>query len=542
MKKYSIGVDFGTLSARAALIDISNGDQVARSEGKYPHGVMGAEEFSLSSAMDVAYQHPLDYIEVLKNTVRRVMSDSGVLSEQVSSIGIDFTACTVLPAKFDGTPICTLPEFKSCPDAYAKLWKHHGAEEEAKYLTSVAEARGEKWLEMYGGKISSEWLLPKLYETVKNSPEVISEAQIFIEAADWLVRLLTGSKIRNSCMAGFKACWNNRDLYPSEEYLRAADSRLAEAFNKLIDGEVKPSGSLAGKLTEEWAQELGLTTECKMCVPIIDAHATLPSSGIVDKNQLMLILGTSGCHIIMSDKDLNIKGIAGKVYGGIVDGLVAYEAGQSAFGDMFAWFADNMLHDSVRREAEMAGVPVLDHLSEKAARLAVGEGGVCVLDWWNGNRTPYMDPNLSGTIVGLTLSTRPEHIYRGMLEACAFGTRAIVDLMTDGGIEIDSVVASGGIPAKNPLMMQIMADVLGLPVKISSSTEAGAKGCAIMASVAAGDYPSIIEASAAMADPCRVIYAPNMENHEKYKELYSIYRTLSAQFASSDVMKRLRRL
>ena len=542
MKNYSIGVDFGTLSARAALVDVENGREIATATFAYPHGVMTSADFGESASEDVAYQHPEDYIRALVYTIREAVSSSGVHAEEIIGLGIDFTACTVLPALYDGTPLCSIEKYAECPSAYVKIWKHHGAESEARELTSLAAARAEGWLDIYGGKLSSEWLLPKLLETVRKAPSVINDADLFIEAADWLVRLLTGERVRSSCMAGYKACWNAKNGYPDSEYLHALDPRLAEAFAKLIDGEVRPCGTKAGCLNAEWANRLGLSERCVVTVPIIDAHAAIPACGAADKNVLSLIVGTSACHLIMSDKDLDIKGIAGKVENGVVDGLVAYEAGQSACGDMFAWFRDNLIPADVSEEAAKKGISVFDLLSERAEKMVAGESGIIVLDWWNGNRTPYMDSTLSGSIIGITTVTRPEHIYRGLLEGCAFGTRRIVELYENGGIQVKRVVASGGIPAKNPLLMQIFADVLGKRIEVSSAIECAAKGSAIMASVAANAYDSLTEACAAMSDPCAAVYEPDPDNSKRYEPIYKMYRELSEYFGKeSEIMPMLRK-
>lgn len=540
MAKYVIGIDYGTLSARAVLVDARDGRELTSREYVYPHGVMNERDICKTAPRSTtALAHPDDYLEALGVTVRGVLSLSGVAPEDVVGLAIDATASTVLPYLVDGTPLSSMPKFSKNPNAYIKLWKHHGAEAEADKMTRVATSRGEKWLEGYGGIISAEWMLPKMLETLNMAPEVYAAADRFGEVADWLTERLTGVPCRSACFAGYKALYYGE--YPSRDYLYEVDPRLQTAEDK-AGGLVRPLGSVAGYITEEGARLCGLARGTAVAVPVIDAHAALPAASAVDDGDLTLIIGTSACHILISGKNAPIKGICGKVYGGVVDGYYAYETGQPCVGDMLAWYIDNALPREYCDAAEERGINVFDYMNELAARLEAGSTGLLVLDWWNGNRSPYADYSLSGTIVGMTLMTRPEEIYRAMLEAIAFGIRRMVEVYREGGVDVKRIVAAGGIPQKNSLLMEILADVLGEDVYVTSSRQAGAKGSAIYAAAAAGIYPDVPTATRAMRDEYAAVYSPRVGAYDRYTAIYKLYVELSESFAVGDIMKRLRNI
>ncbi|MBE6571446.1 MAG: ribulokinase [Ruminococcaceae bacterium] len=544
MKKYSIGVDYGTLSARAALIDLSNGAEVCVCEYTYPHAILcGSDISNETSAESLAMQlqHPADYLEALEHTVKKVVSDSGISPNDVVGIGFDFTACTMLPITSDGTPLCFLEKYKNEPHAYVKLWKHHGAQAEADEITSLAQKEGEEWLDIYGGKVSSEWLFPKIYETLHKAPGVFDDAYRFIEAGDWIVLMLTGEESHSSCMAGYKGLWNKENGYPKNSFWAKLDSRLSDIVGTKISENILPTGTKAGVLCDRGSALTGLAKDTAVAVPIIDAHAALPAAGITTAGKLMIIIGTSSCHIVMSENAGNIPDICGSVQDGVIAGLCAHEAGQGCVGDSFDWFIKNCVPESYAKEARDKNISIFSLLDEKAAALSVGESGVIALDWFNGNRTPYSDADLSGMIVGLTLNTKPEDIYRAILESTAFGTKSIVDIYEKNGVCIDEVYAAGGISRKNAFLMQMYADVLGKRIKVTSSSQAAAKGSAIFASVAGGYFESASEAANVLADGIEKTYLPNPENMEKYQKLYECYHALSEHFAkSSGIMKALK--
>lgn len=545
MQEYVIGVDFGTLSVRALLMDVSEGKELGTAEFVYPHGIITSDSFpQIAADKDMALQHPQDYLDGFYKTVRSVIEKCGVDPARVRGIGIDFTSSTVLPVLEDGTPLCFLDAFQQEPQAYVKLWNHHSAQPEADAITELARQRGESWLKLYGGKVSAEWLMPKLWEVLHKAPAVFDATARYLEAGDWLVWQLTGKECHSSCMAGYKALWQKESGYPSNEFWKALDPRLGDLVGTKISEAVQPVGTAAGALTREAAEKSGLVPGIAVTAPVIDAHAAVPAAGITGPEKLMLILGTSGCHHVLSKRLYDVPGICGCVADGIVPGYVAYEGGQSGFGDCFDWFVKNCVPEAYTQEAQSRGMNIFSLLNEKAAKKKVGENGLVVLDWWNGNRTPLADFDLSGMILGLTLKTKPEDIYRGILEAAAFGTKAIVDLLTDSGVAIREIRAAGGISQKNPFLMQIISDVLGMPVRVSESAQAGARGAAVFAAAAGGCFDSLEAAANAIADPCRTEYTPNPENTAKYALLYREYAELTAYFGKgiNDVMKRLKKM
>lgn len=542
MKQYVIGIDYGTLSARALLVNLADGSEAAESEFLYPHGVMTDADFN-GRSLDVtdAFQHPQDYLDALRFTVGDLLDKAEVSSSEVAGIGIDFTSSTILPVGDNKMPLCFDEAYRNEPQAYVKLWKHHSAQREADEINALAAERGESWLDIYGGKISSEWLFPKLIETLRKAPEVYHRADRFVEAVDWLTCLLTGEEVISACTAGYKGLWSKDAGFPSNEFWGAVDSRLADVIGSKIRGEILPTGTRAGVLNEQGAALIGLEVGCAVAVPIIDAHAALPASGIVSDKKLMMIIGTSTCHIVMSRENHPVPGICGSVADGVIAGYTAYEAGQSCVGDSFDWYMKNCLPASYEEAAKAEGKSIFAYMDEKAAKSKVGESGILILDWWNGNRTPYVDAELTGTILGLTLKTTPEEIYRGMIESTAYGTKVIVDLFTEHGVEIDEIYAAGGISQKNQLLMQIYADVLGLPIKAVNCRQAGAKGSAVMAAAACGYFDSVEAAAERIADREGYVYVPDPENTKAYEKIYCQYRELAEYFAKkNDVMKKLK--
>lgn len=544
MKKYAIGIDYGTLSARALLIDLATGQEAACSEFVYPHAVMDRSlPDGTPLGTNFALQHPQDYLDALSHTVKELLATDGVDASAIVGIGIDFTSCTMLPLTEDGTPLCFLKEFQSEPCAYVKLWKHHGAGAEADLITNLAAESGEAWLDSYGGKVSSEWMLPKMLETYNKAPAVYHKAARFMEAADWLVLMLTGKVTYSSCMAGYKGTWNAKTGFPSKEFLAEVCPDFENIVGTKLSQNVLPTGTKAGEINESGAALTGLAPGTAVTVPIIDAHAALPAAGIVEEGKLLLIIGTSGVHIVMSREEKNVPGICGMVPGGIIPGYVAYEAGQACVGDTFDWFVKNCVPAAYHQQAQNAGISIFSLLTQKAEKLAVGESGLLALDWWNGNRTPYADYELTGAILGLTLQTRPEEIYRALIEATAFGTKVITDLYQEHGVPIDEIYAAGGISQKNALLMQIYADVLGLPIRVPKNAQSGAFGSAILASVAGGHFASTKEAADALVHLDVITYEPDPENHRKYDLLYREYVKLSEYFAKeNDVLKKWKEL
>ena len=539
MKKYAIGIDYGTLSARALLVDLTTGAEAAVSEYVYKKPLLTGADFSgIAPDAAAALQDPQDYLDALGQTIRAVLAEAGAEPVQVVGIGMDVTSSTVLPVDENAEPLCFSAAFRNEPEAYLKLWKHHSAQPEADALTALAETRQEPWLPVYGGKVSSEWFFPKLLEVYHKAPDVYNAMFRYVETADWLTWVLTGQEVHSACMAGYKSLWKGK--YPDRAFWAAADPGFADVIGTKVAEAVHPTGTKAGVLTEKGAALTGLLPGTAVAVPIIDAHAALPGAGVVEDGKLMMIIGTSTCHIVMNKEEKAVPGICGSVLDGVAPGYAAYEAGQPCVGDCLGWFMQNCLPESYTAAARAAGKTNFDYLNEKAAQIPAGENGVLVLDWWNGNRSPLADFDLSGLILGLTLRTKPEEIYRAIIEATAFGTKMIVDLYREHGVEIRELVASGGIPRKNPFFMQIYADVLGQEITVAKSRQAGALGSAVFAAVSSGYFATLPEAAAVMAEKCDTVYRPNPEHTAKYEKQYAEYKTLCDYFGrgGNDVMKR----
>ncbi len=411
-------------------------------------------------------------------------------------------------------------------------------------MTELAAGRQEKFLMRCGGKVNAEWMLPKLTEIVLKAPDVYEAADNFMEVSDYLVFLLTGEMTRCMCHAGYKLLWNEEDAYPSEEFLRALHPNLSSLKSKLKGREVQV-GECAGRLTEEAAGRLGLREGTAVAASMIDAHVAVPSLGIDGPDKALMILGTSCCMLLCSEKLSYIKGISGCVKNAVLPGLYAYEAGQSAVGDLFDWFVKNCVPGSYEKEAADKNISIHMLLSEKASRLAPGESGLVALDWWNGNRSCLADARLSGMVLGLTLRTKPEEIYRALLEAAAFGMRAIFEEFEKGGITARELYACGGIVSKNPFMMQIYADVLGKTIFTGSTEQGSAFGAAVYAAVAAGaergGYGSVYRAARAMGKTGDKRYTPIPQNMEIYHRIYREYKLLHDYFGAggNEVMHRM---
>jgi L-ribulokinase len=547
-KKYAIGVDYGTQSGRAVLVDLSDGTEVAEHVTPYPHHVID-EELPLSGIKleyDWALQHPGDYIEVLKRSVPAVMKESGVAPEDVIGLGIDFTACTMLPIDAEGTPLCFKPEWKDHPHSWVKLWKHHAAQDEANLINEIAANRGEAFLPRYGGKISSEWMMAKVWQILNEAPEIYKEADQFLEATDWVVSCMTGNIVRNSCTAGYKAIWHKQEGYPNKEFLMALDPRLESLTETKLRGDVKPLGTKAGELTAEMAAAMGLKAGTAIAVGNVDAHAAVPGVGVVTPGKLVMAMGTSICHMLLGTEEKQVEGMCGVVEDGIIPGYLGYEAGQSAVGDIFEWYVEEAVPAYVKEAAQQEGVNVHVWLEKRAAAYKPGESGLLALDWWNGNRSVLVDTDLTGLLVGMTLLTKPEEIYRTLLEATAFGTRKIVDAFHQNGVEVNELYACGGLPQKNRLLMQIYADVTNREIKVADSKQTPALGAAMFGAVAAGKdkggYDSIVDAAKRMARVREETFKPIPENVAVYERLYQEYSLLHDYFGrgANDVMKRLK--
>ncbi|HXT37148.1 MAG TPA: ribulokinase, partial [Chloroflexota bacterium] len=398
---YTIGVDFGTESARALLVDVADGREVATAVHSYAHGVI--DHYLPGSGKplppDWALQDPHDYLEALWATVPKVLDQSGVPAESIAGIAIDFTACTMLPTKHDGTPLCFLDRWRAQPHAWVKLWKHHAAQAQADRINQVARERGETWLERYGGKISSEWFFSKALQILEEAPDLYAEADRLIEAADWVIWQLTGIETRNMCTAGYKAMVQD-GVFPSRDYFAALNPAFAEVVDTRLSREFAALGTRAGGLTESMAARLGLPPGIAVAVANVDAHVTAPAVKLTAPGRMLMIMGTSTCHILVGNELRTVEGMCGVVDGGVIPGLYGYEAGQSGVGDIFAWFVDHAVPAEYFEAARAAGQDIHKHLELEAAKQTPGESGLLALDWWNGNRSTLVDADLTGLLVG----------------------------------------------------------------------------------------------------------------------------------------------
>jgi L-ribulokinase len=537
-----VGVDFGTLSGRALVVRVSDGAELGTATADYRHGVLdrGLPGTGRSLPPEWALQVPEDYREVLRIAVPEAVRRSGVAPGDVIGIATDFTSCTMVPTTDDGTPLCELDRFVDTPHAYVKLWKHHAAQPQADRINAVARERGADWLGRYGGQVSSEGQLAKALQLLDEAPEVYAALDRWVEAADWIVWQLCGTYVRSAGPAGYKGIFQG-GAYPSPDFLRAVHPALATFVEEKLDHPVAPLASRAGGLTAQWARVLGLPEGIAVAVGNIDAHVTASAAAAVSPGQMVVIMGTSTCHIINADRPVEVDGMCGVVDGGVVRGLWGYEAGQSGTGDIFDWFVRTGVPPADVQEAADRGVTVHELLTDRAGRQEVGEHGLLALDWHSGNRSVLMDHELSGLLLGQTLGTTPEDVYRALLEATAFGTRRIIEAFSGAGLEVKEVVVAGGL-VRNSLLMQIYSDVTGLPLSTIGSGQGAALGSAIHATVAAGAYPDVHAAAAAMGGRSRAVYKPHPAAQAAYEELYAEYLTLHDYFGrrDNDVMHRLK--
>ncbi|MFF0243456.1 ribulokinase [Streptosporangium sandarakinum] len=536
-ERYVVGVDFGTLSGRAVVVRVSDGAELGGAVHEYAHGVI--EDALPGSGVrlgpDWALQAPQDWIDVLRHAVPEALAASGVPPERVVGVGTDFTACTVLPATADGVPLCESRPGR--PHAWPKLWKHHAAQPHADRINALAARRGEPWLPRYGGRISSEWEFAKGLQVLEEDPETYALADRWIEAADWIVWQLTGMETRNVCTAGYKGIFQDGG-YPSEDFLAALNPSFA-GFTGKLGRELAPLGDLAGRLTARAAGWTGLPEGIAVAVGNVDAHVTAAAADAVRPGQMVAIMGTSTCHVMCSDRLAEVPGMCGVVRDGIVPGLWGYEAGQSAVGDILAWYVDHCVPAPYAVRAAERGLGPHEYLTELAVEQRVGQHGLVALDWHGGNRSILVDHTLSGVIAGQTLATRPEDVYRALIEATAYGARLIVETFEGAGVPVEEFVVAGGL-LRNPFLMQVYADVLRRPLSVIGSGQGPALGSAIHAAVAAGAHPDITAAAAAMGKRVTGAYLPDPKRADAYDRLYAEYRRLHDHFADGGMLHRLR--
>jgi len=530
--RYVIGVDFGTLSGRAVVVRVADGHELAAAEHPYRHAVItdrlppGGPTLPPHWALQV----PGDYVDVLRTAVPAAVAAAGIDPAAVIGIGTDFTACTMVPTTAAGVPLCELPAFARRPHAYVKLWRHHAAQAQADRINTLARERGEDWLWRYGGSISSEWEFAKALQLLQEDPEVYAATERWVEAADWIVWQLTGTYLRNACSAGYKGILQD-GRYPDRDFLAALHPDFADFVDTKLAQPIGQLGAPAGRLCPAAAAWTGLPEGIAVAVGNVDAHVTSAAADALAPGQLVAIMGTSTCHVVNGAELRRVPGMCGVVLGGISAGAYGYEAGQSGVGDIFGHYTTTIAGRSHQE------------LTDLAARQAVGEHGLIALDWHSGNRSVLVDHDLSGVLVGETLDTRPQDVYRALLEATAFGTRTIVETFTTAGVPVTEFIVAGGL-MRNRLLMQIYADVLAMPLSVIGSEQGPALGSAIHAAVAAGAYPDVPAAAAALGRRRRNVYTPVPANSAVYDDLFAEYTRLHDYFGrgGNDVMRRLRAL
>jgi len=531
------------MSGRAVVARVSDGAELGTAVHEYRHGVVDRALPGSGRELppEWALQVPGDYLDVLRVAVPAAVDAAGVDPADVVGIGTDSTSCTMVPCLADGSPLSEVPGLADRPHAYVKLWKHHAAQPQADLVNRVARERGEEWLARYGGQVSAEWQLAKGLELYVEDREVYELMERWVEAADWIVWQLTGNYVRSAGPAGYKGLHQaHRD--PTHELLEG----LAPGFGTFLAEKVlQPVGQLgarAGALTARAAAWTGLPEGTPVAVGNIDAHVTAPAAQGVTPGRMVMIMGTSTCQILNAEELRVVPGMSGAVHGGVVAGLWGYEAGQSGAGDVLDWFVRTSVPSSYAAAATERGRTLHEHLTALAADQGVGEHGLVALDWHNGNRSVLGDAELSGQVAGLTLSTTPEDVYRALLEATAFGSRVILDAFRTSGVPVDEVVVAGGL-VRNPLLMQIYADVLRMPLSVVDSPQAAALGAAIHGAVAAGVFPDVPAAARVMGKVRRDVHRPDEERAAGYDALFAEYRALHDHFGrQTSMMRRLRAL
>ena len=551
--KFTLGLDYGTNSVRAVLVDVADGRELGTSVYDYETGEAGI--ILDPSDHNLARQNPADYVKGIEVTISEVIKQAKNAEKDfdpanIIGIGVDTTGSTPLPVDKDGTPLALLDDFRDNPNAHAWLWKDHTGHAEAAEITALAEKEHPEYLAKCGGTYSSEWFFSKILHCLRVDSKVFDAAYTWVEHADYMTSLLTGTtdpqKVKRCrCAAGHKAMFNDQwGGYPAKDFLAKLDPKLGSLRDTLSD-KTYAVDEKAGDLTDQWAQKLGLKAGIPVAMGAFDAHLGGVGSGI-STGKLVKIIGTSTCDMAVwpADKKLaDIPGICGIVDGSILPGFWGLEAGQSAVGDIFNWFVNYIQPGGAKNGSH-------DALTEKAAKLKPGQSGLLALDWNNGNRTILVDQRLTGMLLGQTLHTKPEEIYRALVEATAFGALTIIKRFEEYGVEISEVINCGGIAEKNPFVMQIYADITGREMKVARSAQTCALGSAIAGAVvagkAAGGYDSFADAQDAMCAIKDKTYKPIPENNKVYVELYSLYRQLHDAFGLdswsgklANVMKKL---
>jgi L-ribulokinase len=540
--KFALGVELGTEAGRVLLVRVDTGEEIAQTQTPYPHGVMDRrlpDDTPLGA--DWALQDPRDYLLVLEQGIPDALREGSVAAADVIGIGVASGSCALLPVQADGTPLCHLAWYRSQPHAWAKLPKHK-AQVQASRITQVAAQRQEEFLAAYGGTYPAEAFFSKVLQIVDEAPEIYAVADRFIEAGDWLVWQMTGREARSECAAGCKAMWIKGCGFPSPSFFRELEPRLEQVATQKIGQDFLPLGARAGSVTPQMAQRTRLHPGTPVSAAVIDTHAAVPACGVTEPGRLAMIMGGSLSHLLLAEGRRSMEGICTVVQDGIVPGWWGYEAGQPAAGDLYGWFFRTAVPAEVQEQAERRGMTPAEWITTEAWRLKPGQSGLLALDWWDGSRSVLQDGSLSGVILGLTLATRPEEIYRALIEGTALGTRTILEAFEAAGLAANDIVACGGLAERSPVVLQIFADATGREIRLPRSFQAAGLGAAMHGAVAGGYYKDLPEAARHMTQLLEGGYRPNPAAREVYNRLYAEYRCLHDHFGrgGNEVLKRLR--
>ncbi|OEK73073.1 ribulokinase [Staphylococcus saprophyticus] len=521
---YSIGIDFGTGSGRVFLVNTENGEIIGQYVKTYAHGTIEGELNGHKLPQSYALQNANDYMEVIETGIPEILAKTNIDAKDIVGIGIDFTSSTVIFVDDQMEPMHNNPKFYNNPHAYVKLWKHHGAQAEADLLFNTAIEEKNRWLGYYGFNVSSEWMIPKIMEVNDKAPEVMTETADIMEAGDWIVNRLTGENVRSNCGLGFKSFWESSTGFHYDLFDKV-DDNLSDIVRTKVEAPIVSIGESVGTVSAEMAHKLGLSPETVVSPFIIDAHSSLLGIGAEKDKEMTMVMGTSTCHLMLNKEQHKVPGISGSVKGAIIPDLYAYEAGQTAVGDLFEYVANQSPYEYVKT-AEDRGISIFELLNEKASQRYPGESGLIALDWHNGNRSVLSDSNLKGSLFGLSLQTKHEDIYRAYMEATAFGTKMIMQQYQGWQMEVERVFACGGIPKKNHLLMEIYANVLNKKITVIDSEYAPAIGAAILGAICGGAHPNFSSAIQAMKEPVLYQVEPDHAQVLIYKKLFNAYKEL----------------
>ncbi|WP_436860303.1 ribulokinase [Staphylococcus caeli] len=521
---YSIGIDYGTASGRVFLVDTANGEIISTYIKTYPHGTISGSLNGTELPHNYFLQHAEDYTSILEEGINYVLEDSDVDPSSVVGIGLDFTSCTIVFLDKDFKPLHLHDNLKDNPHAYVKLWKHHGAQDEATYMKEISDKVNPSWLDFYGHSVNSEWMIPKILEVKHKAPEILDQCAYIMEAGDYLVSLLTDKNIRSNCGIGFKGFYNESNGY-NYSFFEAVDPELPEIIKSKCEAPVVNIGESAGSLSPYYQNLWGLSADVQISPYIIDAHSGVLGVGAIEQGEFTPVIGTSTCHLMLDAKQAPIPAITGSVKDAIIPGLYAYEAGQAAVGDLFNYSASLAPKDIVD-EAEQQGITVLEYLEALAKEIPIEKQHVTVLDWHNGNRSILSDSHLTGSIFGLTLQTPFAMIHRAYIEATAFGTKMIMQQFENNDIPVQTVYAAGGIPIKSELLVDIYANVLNKEVVVIDSSNATALGAAMLGANVGGAYPTLKETVQHMKQPVYYRKQPDSNKVKQYEVLFQRYKAL----------------